>query len=187
MKQHRYIAEHLWTRGDRQEAIRRSRVDVLPAARRLVERNRTADGTTDARAETDLAQALQSHGQYLHYAGSSSEAIGPLMESRQIWNRLATNAPDVVTHPRDNARTGYMLALALIKTDESNAAVELLLEIDDALSRRVRPVPTMLTFGRSAACAAHCPKRHDQPRPDALEIGMLHRMVVSSCPIKFSA
>ena len=133
MKQHRYIAEHLWTRGDRQEAIRRSRVDVLPAARRLVERNRTADGTTDARAETDLAQALQSHGQYLHYAGSSSEAIGPLMESRQIWNRLATNAPDVVTHPRDSARTGYMLALALIKTDESNAAVELLLEIDDAL------------------------------------------------------
>ena len=133
MKQHRYIAEHLWTRGDRQEAIRRSRVDVLPAARRLVERNRTTDGTTDARAETDLAQALQSHGQYLHYAGYSSEAIRPLMESRQIWDRLATKAPDVVTHPRDSARTGYMLALALIKSDEANAAVELLLEIDDAL------------------------------------------------------
>ena len=42
-------------------------------------------------------------------------------------------APDVVTHPRDSARTGYMLALTLIKTDESNAAMELLLEIDDEL------------------------------------------------------
>jgi hypothetical protein len=130
----------LWTRGDQQEAIRRSLVDVLPTARQLVERNRTADGTTDARADTDLAQALQTHGQYLHYAGSPAEAIPSLMESRQIWNRLFAQSPNTVTHSRDSARTGYMLALALIETDESSAALELLLEIDDGLE---------------AACVAH--------------------------------
>ncbi|MDG2292262.1 MAG: hypothetical protein P8L37_06360, partial [Phycisphaerales bacterium] len=133
MKQHRFIADHLWTRGDRQEAIRRSLVEVLPTARQLVERNRAVDGTTDARADTDLAQALQTHGQYLHYAGSPAEAIPSLMESRQIWNRLFEQSPDAVTHARDSARTGYMLALALIETDESNAALELLEEIDGTL------------------------------------------------------
>ena len=133
MKQHRFIADHLYTSGDHQEAIRRSRFDVLPTARHLVERNRASDGTVDVRSEIDLAQALQTHGQYLYYAGSAADAIEHLVESRQIWNRLAGKAPDVVTHPRDGARTSYVLASALLETDEDAAAVELLLEIDDEL------------------------------------------------------
>jgi serine/threonine protein kinase len=133
MKQHRFIADLLFAKGEHRAAIERSAIDVLPVAKRLVELNRNEDGSTDARAETDLAQALQSHGQYLLYGESHAQAIPMLASARNAWMRLASMHPAVLNHARDSARTSYMLALAYSKDSNSRTALEILNQTEQRL------------------------------------------------------
>ncbi len=133
MKQHRYIADLLYREGRRDEAIARSADQVVEAARSLMRLNRTDDGATDRRSETDLAQALQAHGQYLLFADRSEEAIAPLVEAQATWQRLFVNESNSMLNAEGFGASGYLLALGYEKQGERAACVVVLDEVETAL------------------------------------------------------
>ena len=134
MKQHRYIADLLFKQGRHEEAIDRSAAQVVEVARSLVELNRTEDGSTDMRAETDLAQALQTHGQYLLYGERAGESIALLVEARGAWRRLADHDADSVINAQGLGASGYLLALAYTKGGDPGAALVVLDEVDTEMA-----------------------------------------------------
>lgn len=145
MKQHRYIADLLYRQGRHDEAIARSADQVVEPARDLMRLNRSADGATDRRAEIDLAQALQAHGQYLLFADRSEEAITPLVEAQSTWQRMLMNEPDSIINAEGFGASGYLLALGYEREGERDACMIVLDELETALeplatSRRIEKI-----------------------------------------------
>lgn len=134
MKQQRYIADLLFKQGRHDEAIQRSADHVIAPARVLVELNRTGDGSTDMRAEVDLAQALQTHGQYLLYGERTGDSVALLVEARGAWRRLAVHDADSVINAQGLGASGYLLALAYTRQDDPGAALVVLDEVDIELA-----------------------------------------------------
>ena len=134
MKQQRYIADLLFKQGRHDEAIRRSADDVVGPARSLVELNRTEDGSTDMRAEVDLAQALQTHGQYLLYGEQAEDSVALLIEARGAWRRLVDHDADSMINAQGLGASGYLLALAYTRQDDPGAALVVLDEVDTEMA-----------------------------------------------------